>query len=176
MTAGMTAVRRLAVTVGLVLAASGGVLIGSAGTASADNGGPGAIKPILECVYRDTGTGQYNALWGYTNGASVSVTVPSGSGNGFSPAPVDRGQPTTFSPGTHDNVFATSWSASGDLTWSLGHSATASISSTACATNPVPIAGSQTLTWALLALGFVGTALVAARLTGRDRRASVSTT
>jgi hypothetical protein len=172
----MTAFRRLAITAGLVLAASGGVLIGSAGTASADNGGPGSIKPILECVFRDTGTGQYNALWGYTNNYSGSITVPAGSGNGFSPAPESRGQPTTFSPGTHDNVFATSWNGSGTLTWSLIHSATASTGSTACATNPVPIAGSQTLTWALLAVAFVGTDLVAARLTRRDPRASASIT
>lgn len=163
----MTTIRRLAITVSLVLMAAAGLLVGSVGTASADNGGPGSVKPSLECVYHDTGTGQYTALWGYTNNYTSPVTIPLGSGNSFSPTPADRGQVTTFSPGTHDNVLSTTWDGSGDLTWNLTHSATASKTSTACSTNPVPIAGSQLLTWILLAAAFVGTAAVIAR---RNRR------
>jgi len=167
-------IRRLPVAASLALIAAGGLLIASAGSATADNGGPGSVKPFLECVYHDTGTGQYNALWGYTNNYTSSITIPVGSGNSFSPSPADRGQVSTFSPGTHDDVFSTTWSGSGDLTWNLTHSATASSASTACATNPVPIAGSGTLTWILLAVAFVGAAVVIARRAGRRPTASRS--
>ena len=170
----MTTIRRLTIAAGLVLIAAVGFLIASVGTATADNGGPGSVKPFLECVYHDTGTGQYNALWGYTNNYSSSVTIAIGSGNSFSISPGDRGQPSTFSPGTQDNVFSTTWNGSGDLTWNLTHSASASSTSTACGTNPVPIAGSETLTWVLLAAAFVGTAVVIARRASRQPRASSS--
>jgi hypothetical protein len=180
MAAGMTAIRRLSITVSLVLVAAGGLLIPSMGTATADDGGPGSVKPILECVFHDTGTGtgtgQYDALWGYTNTSTIPVTIPVGSQNSFSPSPADRGQVTTFSPGTHDNVFVVSWSGASDLTWALLHSDTASITSKACGTNPVPIAGSETLTWIVLAVAFVGTAAVIARRTRRDPTASSSAT
>ncbi len=158
----------------MVLITAVGVLTASVGTATADNGGPGSVKPFLECVYHDTGTGQYNALWGYTNNYSSAVTIAIGSGNSFSPTPGDRGQPSTFSPGTHDNVFSTTWNGSGNLTWNLTHSASASSTSTACTTNPVPIAGSESLTWILLAAAFVGTAAVIARRAKRQPSASSS--
>jgi len=170
----MTISRHLAIAVSLMLAAASGLLIASMGTATADNGGPGSIKPIVECVFHDTGTGQYNALWGYTNDATIPITVPVGSGNAFSPAPAGRGQVTTFSPGTHDNVFSTSWNGSGSLTWSLVHSATASTTSKACATNPVPIAGSQILTWVLLGLAFAGTGAVILHRTRRTSKARIA--
>ncbi len=176
MAAGMTAIRRLSITVSLVLVAAGGLLIASMGTATADNGGTGSVKPILECVFHDPGTGQYDALWGYTNTSTIPVTIPVGSQNSFSPSPADRGQVTTFSPGTHDNVFVVSWSGASDLTWALLHSATASITSQACGTNPVPIAGSETLTWIVLAVAFVGTAAIIARRTRRDPTANSSAT
>jgi hypothetical protein len=170
----MTAVRRLAITVSLVLIAAGGLLSASAGPATADGGG--TVRPIVDCVFHDTGTGQYNAVWGYTNQTSSTVTLAIGGANNFAPAPSDRGQGTAFAPGQHDNVLVVSWAGTSDLVWTLnGRSETASIHSQACGTNPVPIAGSQTLTWIVLAVAFVGTAAIVARRTRRDPRGSTPT-
>jgi hypothetical protein len=117
-------------------------------------------KPVLECVFHDTGTGQYNSLWGYTNSGGSSDTIPIGSDNAFSPSPQNRGQPTSFTPGDHHNLFVVTWNGSGSLTWSLnGKTATATTSSTACGSNPVPMTGD--LAWyvlpgALVTVGIAG--------------------
>jgi predicted outer membrane repeat protein len=65
-------------------------------------------------------TGQYIAVFGYNNPASVPVTVTVGSdpNNKFNQTPQDRGQPTVFQPGRHNEVFEASFS-SGNLVWSL---------------------------------------------------------
>lgn len=114
--------------------------------------------PILECVFHDTGTGQYNALWGYNNTSGSVETIPIGSSNGFSPSPQSRGQPTAFRPGQNDGVFVVTWNGGGSLTWSLnGHDVSAATTSTQCAKNPVPLFGPQTILWvaAILACGGV---------------------
>ncbi len=124
-------------------------------------GGAGASQqfPILECVFHDTGTGQYNSLWGYSNNGSAT-TIPIGNSNGFSPTPQNRGQPTAIKAGTNDNVFVVTWNGAGSLTWTLSnHSVSATTSSNACASNPVPIAGDgpwYLLPFALLAIGIAG--------------------
>src|SRR5262245_46468660 len=43
--------------------------------------------------------------FGYMNRHPAEVTVPIGSGNGFEPGPVARGQPTNFLPGRQRHVF-----------------------------------------------------------------------
>ena len=78
-----------------------------AGTATASQ-----QSPILECVFHDTGTGQYNSLWGYSNNGSTT-TIAVGCNNKFSPTPQNRGQPTSIQAGTHDNVFVVTWNGSG---------------------------------------------------------------
>jgi hypothetical protein len=127
--------------------------------------------PILECVFHDTGTGEYNSLWGYDNTSSSTEDVPVGSKNKFTPSPHDQGQPTSFSPGRHDNVFVVTWDGSATLKWSLGgHSASAKKTSTACSSNPVPLAGGGSwwvLPGALLAIGIAG-AVFCARRFGLD--------
>ncbi|HZP30924.1 MAG TPA: hypothetical protein VFC99_18390 [Acidimicrobiia bacterium] len=151
----MTAWRaRAGLLVALGLVASGAVALMS-GTAAA-----GSTTPSLECVYHDTGTGQYNALWGYTNWYFFPDYEPIGGNNSFWPYPSNRGQPTTFQTGNHDNVFVTTWNGSGGLTWYLdGYSATAYTWSTPCSQNPVPATGD--LAWyvlpgAMLAVGLAG--------------------
>src|SRR5581483_4181170 len=107
----MTAWRaRAGLLVALGLVASGAVALMS-GTAAA-----GSTTPSLECVYHDTGTGQYNALWGYTNWYFFPDYEPIGGNNSFWPYPSNRGQPTTFQTGNRDNVFVTTWNGSGGLT------------------------------------------------------------
>ena len=47
-------------------------------------------SPLLECVFHDTGTGQYNAAFGYnTSSRGTTCTDPIGSLNAFSPSPAE---------------------------------------------------------------------------------------
>jgi hypothetical protein len=147
-------------SLGLVILTVGAFLV--AGTRSA-----GATQqfPILECVFKDKGTGQYNAEWGYNNNDNKgSDTLPIGASNGFSPSPEGRGQPTVFLSGQNDNVFAVTWNGVGSLTWTLNnHSVSATTSSTACATNPVPVFGPQTILWVAVILAGGGVVVVLRR-------------
>jgi hypothetical protein len=152
-------IRRFAATLGLLVVPAVAFALAPAAVASATD-----VTPIVECVFHDTGTGQYNAAFGYNNTSSLKTTFtyPIGSLNSFSPSPQDRGQPTTFTYGLHDNVFAATWNGSGSLTWTLnGRSVSATTASTACKTNPVPIVAPQTLLW--LAIGGAGVGIVAWR-------------
>jgi hypothetical protein len=150
----MTGLRaRLATLTMLGLVAAGAFALAT-GTATASQ-----QAPILECVFHDTGTGQYNSLWGYSNNGDTT-TIAVGSNNKFSPTPQNRGQPTTILGGTHDNVFVVTWNGSGSLVWTLSnHTATATTSSHACSSNPVPMTGG--LPWyvvpsVFLAVGILG--------------------
>jgi hypothetical protein len=121
--------------------------------------------PILECVFQDPGTHQWNSLWGYNNTSGSVETLAIGSSNNFSPGAQNQGQPTAFQPGQNDNVFVVTWSGATSLTWNLnGQSVSATTSSTKCAKNPVPIlAGTGgwgiELPVVLLALGILGVGL-----------------
>jgi hypothetical protein len=88
--------------------------------------------PLLECVVFRNGAPE-RAVWGYRNENEFAVRLPAGASNGFSPAPQDRGQPTTFEPGAWTGVLETPFSGAATLTWTLaGQSATASSVSTRC--------------------------------------------
>ena len=90
----MTGLRaRLATLTMLGLVAAGAFALAS-GTATASQ-----QSPILECVFHDTGTGQYNSLWGYSNNGSTT-TIAIGASNNFSPTPQNRG-PADDDPGRH---------------------------------------------------------------------------
>ncbi|HUL80025.1 MAG TPA: FG-GAP-like repeat-containing protein, partial [Vicinamibacteria bacterium] len=56
------------------------------------------VTPILECVASDASGGS-TAVFGYKNENPVPVFVSLGTDNQFTPAPIDRGQPTFFTPG-----------------------------------------------------------------------------
>jgi len=76
------------------------------------------LHPILNCIV-DNGDGTFTAFFGYTNDNTVTETRPIGPLNRFVPDPADRGQPTTFLPGTHDRVFSVVSTDNGPLHWSL---------------------------------------------------------
>jgi RHS repeat-associated protein len=107
--------------------------------------GNGAVKPFLDCVINNGG-GSYTARFGYENVNTVNVTIPVGTDNNFTPAPVDRGQTTTFIPGHQHFVFDVPFNGSGNLLWTLKgpdngtRTATASSTSSVCATNHPPVA------------------------------------
>jgi hypothetical protein len=91
------------------------------------------LNPTLTCV-RPVSAGVFEALFGYTSPGPNREDIPIGAGNGFSPAPLGRGQPSIFFPHTLDGVFAVRFDGS-PLTWTLaGHKVTAQSSSPACPT------------------------------------------
>ena len=106
------------------------------------------VTPLLDCI--DVGSdGSITAHFGYANSWTNQVTVPAGHGppgqqNWFVPAPVDRGQPSQFDPGTYHDVFTVTFTPSPALEWRLGDdngeysSVTADINSPRC--TPVPAA------------------------------------
>ncbi|HEX2623376.1 MAG TPA: hypothetical protein VHL11_24615, partial [Phototrophicaceae bacterium] len=73
------------------------------------------VRPVVNCV-ADNGNGTYTASFGYTSGNEVTVVVPVGANNSFSPAPADRLQATHFMKGTHDNVFKVTFDGT-PVTW-----------------------------------------------------------
>ena len=77
------------------------------------------VVPLLECVGFRHGAPEV-AVWGYQNSASFPVTIPAGSGNGFAPEPLLRGQPNVFQPGRLVGAFQTPFGNATTLTWTLG--------------------------------------------------------
>jgi uncharacterized repeat protein (TIGR01451 family) len=83
-----------------------------------DPSGPYRIGVFVSCVTTEGST--YSATFGYSNDDTQANTVPVGDENRFSPAPENRGQPTTFEPGNHEKVFTVSGIPAGtSLIWSV---------------------------------------------------------
>jgi uncharacterized repeat protein (TIGR01451 family) len=115
---------------------------------------PPPAKPIgifVTCIDKHDST--YDAIFGYQNDNNVAETIEVGPGNAFSPAPIDRGQPTVFVPGrTVQAVVVRGIPASTNLTWAVAYrgtrkaiataapssTATANPSSPLCPTTPTP--------------------------------------
>ncbi len=92
---------------------------------------PQPVRPVLECV-RNNGDGTYTAFFGYRNDNDVSVYIPIGNRNKFTPTPQDRGQTRVFQPGRHYKVFTVNFNGS-NLVWTLnGRTSTASSNSAPC--------------------------------------------
>jgi hypothetical protein len=75
------------------------------------------VTPKRESVI-DNGDGTFTAYFGYDNTYSTTQTISISNNNKFTPAPQDRGQPTSFLPGRQVNVFSVTWDGS-NLVWSL---------------------------------------------------------
>jgi hypothetical protein len=103
------------------------------------NGQCGKLVPVLTCVWKDAGTGQISAVFGYANNSSHPIVADVGASNSFSPSPAGRGQTTSFPANTTvSNAFVVTWSG-GAITWTLpGGSATAPGSSGLCSAAPAP--------------------------------------
>ena len=90
------------------------------------------VVPMLECVAFRHGAPDV-AVWGYSNPADFPVTITPGSGNGFSPDPVLRGQPSEFQAGRQIGAFQTPFGNTATLSWKLGSkTVTASSTSNRC--------------------------------------------
>jgi hypothetical protein len=75
------------------------------------------VSPILECV-DEHADATFTAHFGYANGSDRTVTIPTGPDNGFTPPPLDRGQPSSFFPGRQVHVFAVSFDGN-NLVWTI---------------------------------------------------------
>jgi hypothetical protein len=92
---------------------------------------PQSFSPILDCVTQQNDT-TYTAWFGYENTNSISITVPVGPQNKFTPTPNDRNQPTVFNPGRKDYIFSVVFNGN-NLTWKLnGNQVVASKKSPKC--------------------------------------------
>ncbi len=90
------------------------------------------LTPHFVCTASD-GNGDRHAVFSYDNTGSAPVAVPIGPANLMFPAPLGRGQPTTFSRGKNVGYFAVRM-PEGNVSWVLGSgTATASASGPTCA-------------------------------------------
>jgi uncharacterized repeat protein (TIGR01451 family) len=82
---------------------------------------PAELVPIglfVTCVTNHGGT--YDAVFGYSNDNRAEQIIPLGLSNTFTPAPGNRGQPTTFEPGTVRNAVTVRGIPNGSsLAWSV---------------------------------------------------------
>jgi PKD repeat protein len=70
------------------------------------------------------GDGTITVTFGYTSRHSTVVTLPVGEKNRFSPGDENRGQPVTFLPGIHRNIFTVTFPANGtNMVWNLMNTA-----------------------------------------------------
>ena len=72
-----------------------------------------AVSPILDCSGRiytiDNETCNFWFGYNHDNATNVNVTFPIGTTNRFTPGPIDRGQPTVYSPGRSFALFNVSF-------------------------------------------------------------------
>lgn len=92
---------------------------------------PQTLNPILDCITQQDDT-TYTAWFGYENTDTISITVPVGAQNKFTPEPNDRTQPIVFDPGRKDKIFSIVFNGK-NLTWKLnGNEVVASKKSPKC--------------------------------------------
>jgi hypothetical protein len=65
----------------------------------------GFVKPVLDCVRKNT-DGTYTAVLGHTNTSRSTIQVPVGTWNTISPAKANGPQPTVFKPGTVRGAYS----------------------------------------------------------------------
>ena len=95
-----------------------------------------SVIPILDCSYK-TSLGMYDMWFGYDNPNTTSVTVAVGTSNEFtSGGGVSQsvGQPTTFSAGTHTDVFKVT--VPQNVAWILQGTTLNAPGSTTCSSDP----------------------------------------
>ena len=127
--------------------------------AAAANDTSNDLTPIFECAFKVPNSSTYQTVWGYDNETGAVKTFNVGDQNRFVPVPNDRGQPTTFATGRHDNVLVVPWNGNDTLRYHLDNGTVNAALTPACANNPVPITGSglsSVVAVFVLALGAVG--------------------
>jgi len=77
------------------------------------------ITPRFDCVDYDSDLDIAIAHFGYVSLEADTITIDAGDSNNFIEPPQQRGQPTSFAPGIHKNVFQSQFDSQGSLTWQL---------------------------------------------------------
>ena len=127
---------------GAALAVASGIVLAPAAAFAA-----GTVTGSVTCYWPNPdGTTTFSV--GYNNTAATTVVIPVGANNYVTPAPQDRGQPTTFLAGAHPNVWAPSLTAAelnSNPNWFINGVATSYGGSIPqCASKPVSVSGSTT--------------------------------
>jgi hypothetical protein len=81
------------------------VFLAGVSPAAAADATPFSLRPFVECVWNNN-NGTVTVSLGYESSNAGTVTVPVGSNNNITPGAQNQGQPTTFAPGRHTNVWA----------------------------------------------------------------------
>lgn len=109
------------------------------------------VSAVLECIVLDEKAGTFVAIFGYQSNLPDAVELVVGNDNKFTPKPEDRGQPTKFEPGRHQNVVKVE-SDGNAVVWHLpAANATANKSSKRCSEPPVPTGNDSPQAFVLLA-------------------------
>jgi hypothetical protein len=98
----------------------------------------GSLKPFLNC-YWDNGDGTVTVNIGVTSTNSANVAVYVGANNQVTQGNPDRGQPETFDPGTHNNLwtFTVSYTEiNAGINWQLTGNSVAVDAVNQCSTKP----------------------------------------
>jgi hypothetical protein len=162
-------VRRLGAAGAAVLVAAMALLAVGAPAAQAAGVPAHSLTPYVSC-YWDNGNQTITVSVGVTSTNTTTVSVPVGTDNRVTVGAVDRGQPTSFAPGNHANVWAATvtWAdISNGINWSLSGNLVTIASDAKCSSKPVPAEGNA---GAVLAFGALVTIAGAAVLGRRHRR------
>jgi hypothetical protein len=128
----------------------------------------GSLKPILNC-YWDNGDNTVTVSLAVSSSNSATVSVPVGNDNKITQGAADRGQPTAFAAGLHNNVWAFTVSyaeINAGINWQLAGNSVAVDAVTQCNSKPMPADGNA---MAVLTFGVVATVVGGYCLTGRTR-------
>jgi hypothetical protein len=154
------------------------VLLAGVSPAAAADAPAWSLRPFVDCVWTNS-DGTRTVSLGYESFNAATVTMGVGANNFISPGAQNQGQPTSFAPGLHSNVWALTMTNANYLSgqWFLT-SATMNMTmnGTPCASKPVPMTSGNGLIY-LATTGAVvlGGVYALARRRRRPRFASLST-
>ncbi len=95
------------------------------------------LAPVAQCVARAS-NGSLRAVFGYNNPADHPVTVPSGSDNALTGAPLGTVPPEAFNTGSHTAIFAVPFTSGAGVRWQLqGQTVSVNAQSPTCSTTVV---------------------------------------
>lgn len=131
----------------------------------------GTIYPIVNCYWDNGNAAQtVTVSLGYRSTNAGNVTEAVGSRNRFTLGAANRGQPTTFLPGTNNNAFVadvTYTEITNSIDWVVATRGVDISTTTQCPSKPVPADGN---TLAVIAFGVLVTAIGSYALSGHRRR------
>jgi hypothetical protein len=162
---------------GLAVVVAGLLCLFAAPGAQAAGVPAGSVRPYLNC-YWDNGDGTVTVSIGVTSTNAATVSVFVGTDNRVTQGAPDRGQPETFDPGTHNNVWAftvTYAEINSGINWALTGNSVAVDAVNQCATKPQLAANGNGM--AILAFGAGVTVIGGVFLNGQtgSRRRIVGT-